>query len=103
MKPESIQQVKQFIDGRDLLHKAIFQYATFINTLKGALEHTERTLTASADREVHGQIIALRECVAHLSHESLGACVACSALAETLEVLASEVTAREEHVPAGVS
>jgi hypothetical protein len=103
MKPESIQQMKRLMDARDLLRSAIAQYTTSINTLKGALEHTEAALTAPPDEEAAGQITALREFVTRLSHESLGACETCSALAEILEVLASEVTVREEHVPAGVS
>jgi hypothetical protein len=103
MKPDSIQQMTRLMDARNLLRAAIVQYTTSINTLRGALEHTEAALTAPADEEAAGQILELRAFIARVSHESLGVCGACSALAETLEVLASEVTVREEHVPAGVS
>lgn len=103
MKPESVQQMKRLMDTRDLLSRALAQYTASINTLKGVLEHTAATLTAHANEETPGQISALREFVARLSHESLGMCAACSALTETLEVLAREVTVHEEHVPAGVS
>ena len=101
MKPESVQQMKRLMNARDLLRNAVAQCTTMIDSLRGALEHAQAALPA--DEDAVGQITALRELVARLSHETLGTCEACKSLAEMLEVLASEVTAHEEHIPAGVS
>lgn len=103
MNPESVQQIKRLLDARDLLRNAAAQYTTTIHNLQGALEHTEAALTAPADEEATRQIDVLRESVEHLSREALGTCEACRVLAEILEVLVSEVTVHEEHIPAGVS
>lgn len=103
MKPESVQQMKRLMDARDLLRSAVAQYTTTIDSLRDALEHAQAALPVPVDEEATGQIMALRELVARLSHESLETREACTGLAETLEVLASEVTAHEEHIPAGVS
>ena len=103
MKPESVQQMKRLLDARDFLRCAVAQCTTTIDSLRGGLEHAQAALPVPADEGATGEITALRELVARLSHESLGTCEAYRDLAETLEVLASEVTAHEEHIPAGVS
>jgi hypothetical protein len=91
------------MDARDLLRTALVQYKTSISILENALKYTETTLTAAVDEETVRQILELRALITHVSHESRGMSEACSALAETLEALANEVTVREEHVPAEVS
>lgn len=103
MKLESIQQMKRLMDARDLLDSVVAQCTTMINSLRRALDHTETALTVPTDKEAIGQLAALHNFAVRLSHEVLGTCEACRSLAETLEVLASEVTVHEEHIPAGVS
>jgi len=103
MKPTSIQQMKRLMDARDLLRSAVAQCTTSIDSLRNALEHAQAALPAPVDEEAVGQITALGELLARLSHESLETCEACRGLAETLEVLTHEVTVHEEHIPARVS
>jgi len=103
MKPESVNQMKRLTDARDLLRNAGVQCSVTIDSLKKALEHAQAALTSTADEEATAQILTLREFIAQLSHGVIETRQACQNLAETLEVLASEVTAREEHIPAGVS
>lgn len=102
MTPESVQQIKQLTEARDLLCEAVTQYTTAINTLHGALRHAESALSAlGANVEaVRQELFALAARLPQGAREELEAF---QALAETLEVLASEVTVREEHIPAGVS
>jgi predicted nuclease of restriction endonuclease-like RecB superfamily len=75
---------------------------TAINALQRALKHTETALSVlGADvATVRQELFALAARLPQGAREELEAF---QALAETLEVLASEVTVREEHVPAGVS
>jgi hypothetical protein len=95
--------MKHLMEASHLLRNAVTQCAASIDSLSGALEQANASLPAPADKEVTGQIAALRELVERLSHETLETCQACKSLAETLEVLASEVTVNEEHIPAGLS
>lgn len=102
MTAESAQQIKQLTEARDLLCDAVAQYRGAINALHKALRHAESALSAlGADVEaVKQELFAL---TVRLPQGALEELEAFQALAETLEVLASEVTVREEHVPAGAS
>lgn len=103
MKPDSIQQMKRYLEARDLLYGAVKQYVTSLGTLKRALDYVDVAMVLCRDNENEHQICRLRELVEGLSHTSVGTVEAFRTLTETLEVLANEVTVREEHVPAGVS
>jgi len=100
MKPESVKQMKKFLDARDLLLNARDQYETSISALKSALVCADLAMTEYRDDEATRQIVVMREVVAGLPRTALDSI---DAIAETLEALATEVTAHEEHLPAGVS
>ncbi len=100
MKPESVKQMKRFLDARDLLHSAREQYETSIAALKGALDYADAAMAECCDEEAARQIVAMRACVAGMPRSALDTI---DAIAETMEALSHEVTASEEHLPAGVS
>ena len=100
MKPESAKQMKKFLDARDLLHNAKEQYETSIAALKSALVCADLAMSECRDEEATRLIAVMRDVVAGLPHAALDSI---DVIAETLEALANEVTANEEHLPAGVS
>lgn len=100
MKPQSVKQLKQLLDARDLLRSAHEQYETSIGTLKGALDFADSAMVEHRDEEVAQQIKAMRELVASLPRAPFETI---EVIAGTLEAMAHEVTADEEHLPAGVS
>jgi len=103
MKTESVQHVKRLMVARDFLRSSVSQYTASINGLQAALDHAGTALAVSPDEEAARHLIELQAFVARLPQEARGALEMFYILAETLEVLASEVTAHEEHIPAGIS
>jgi len=100
MKPDSLKQMKQFLDARDLLFSAHEQYETTLGSIRGALDYAERAMGDCSDEEAVRQIASMRKLVAELPRAALDAL---DAIAETMEALAAEVSADEEHLPAGVA
>lgn len=103
MRPESVQQIKRLMDARGLLHSAVEQYGTALSALQRALDCVDAILRECRDNESLRQISVLRELVQGLPSATHEAFEASRDLTEILAVLASEVTAHEEHVPAGIS
>jgi Mg2+ and Co2+ transporter CorA len=100
MKPETVKQMKRFVDARDLLYSAHDQYETTLGAIKGALDYAERAMGDCSDEEALRQIASMRKLVADLPRAALDTL---DAIAETMGALAVEVSADEEHVAAGVS
>lgn len=100
MKPSSVKQMKRFLDARDLLHSVHEQYETTLGAITGALDYAERAMGDCCDEEAVRQIASMRKLVADLPRAALDTL---DAIAETMEALAVEVSASEEHVAAGVS
>lgn len=99
MKPESVARMKQLLDARDLLRDAREQYEAAIAAFKVSLICADAALN-ECDEETDRWIETACEFVESLPR---GPFDAFDALAETLEARAAEVTAAEDHVPAGVS
>jgi len=100
MKPESVKQMKRFLDARDLLHSARAQYETSVGALQRALDFASASMAEGYDEEAARQIVVTRALVEGLPRAAFDTI---DEIADTMAALAGEVTADEEHLPAGVS
>lgn len=100
MNEESAKQVKKYIDARDALRDAKEHYEQVKANILGALKLAEDSMADMYDEDALRQIEVMRGLVRSLPVVAFDGL---ETIAETLEALANEVTAEEEHVPAGVS
>jgi chromosome segregation ATPase len=101
MKPESKKQIERLHDACDLLRAALDQHAGAVRYLKSALDAAEQALSAHPDAEATRLIADVRAHITGLPTADRDDAIA--SIAEILAVLATEVTAHEEHLPAGAS